>query len=156
MRTRSLCVFLFLCVLPEIAFGQVAVTGKIAGAVTDSSGAAVVNATVTVQSTALMNQRTTHPESDGGYLFDLLPPGTYEVTVTVPGFKRYTRGNLVVQVAAIVRADIALEVGATSEAVTVNEAAPLLKTESGELSHNVQTTTMDALPILGIGSSIAA
>ncbi len=57
--------------------------------------------------------------------------------------------------AAIVRMDVGLEVGAASESVTVNEAAPLLKTESGELSHNVPTETVDQLPILGIGSNTA-
>jgi hypothetical protein len=83
------------------------------------------------------------------------PVGNYDVTVTVQGFKKFTRSNLVVQVAAIVRADIVLEVGSASESVTVNQAAPLLKTESGELSRNVPTTTMDSLPNLGIASTIA-
>ena len=81
--------------------------------------------------------------------------GTYEVTVAVPGFKRYTRTGLTVQVAQTLRIDITLEVGAATESVTVEAAAPLLKTESGELSHNVTTDTVDNLPILGIGASAA-
>ena len=51
------------------------------------------------------------------------------------------------------RIDVALEVGSSSESVTVTEAAPLLKTESGELSHNVATETLNNLPVLGIGAT---
>ena len=63
--------------------------------------------------------------------------------------------GLTVQVAATLRIDIALEVGAATESVTVQEDAPLLKTESGELSQNVTTLTINELPILTIGSSMA-
>jgi len=91
----------------------------------------------------------------GNYTVTSLPPGTYEVSVTVPGFKKYTRAGLQVQVAQTLRIDIALEVGATTESVTVTEAAPLLNTETGELSHNVDVKKMDELPILGIGGTLS-
>src|SRR5439155_8607099 len=71
---------------PLTLTGQVSTTGKITGTVTDSSGGAVPSAAVSVKSTALLAPRNTRTEADGGYLFDLLPPGTYELTVTVPGF----------------------------------------------------------------------
>ena len=73
----------------------------------------------------------------GNYTIAQLPVGTYDVSVTVPGFKKYTRVGLEIEVAQTLRADITLEVGSSSESVTVTEAAPLLKTESGELSHTV-------------------
>ena len=129
--------------------------GTITGTVSDPAGAVVAGApiqTKNVETGAVYDVTTS---TTGNYTFSQLPVGTYEVVVSVAGFKKYTRNSLVVEVAAVVRVDIALEVGSASESVTVNESAPLLKTESGELSHNVQTTTMDSLPILGIGSSIA-
>jgi hypothetical protein len=58
------------------AWGQVSTTGKITGVVTDSSGAAVPNAPVTVKGSALMANRTANTQLDGSYLFDLLPPVT--------------------------------------------------------------------------------
>ncbi len=82
-------------------------------------------------------------------------PAAYEVDVTVPGFKKYVRTGLTVEVAATVRVDISLEVGSAQESVTVNAEAPLLKTESGEMSHNVTTETLDNLPVLGVGASAA-
>jgi len=75
------------------------------------------------------------------------------ISVTVPGFKKSVRQGLTVQVAQTLRLDIALEVGSASESVTVTEEAPLLKTESGELSHNVTMDRMDSLPLLPTGAA---
>jgi hypothetical protein len=129
--------------------------GGITGTISDPVGAVVASAPIqakNVDSGAIYDTTSTNT---GNYTLAQLPAGAYEVTVTVPGFKRYTRGGLTVQVAQTVRVDIAMEVGTASESVTVTESAPLLKTESGELSHNVSTERMDSLPILGVGSSAA-
>jgi hypothetical protein len=89
----------------------------------------------------------------GNYTLPELPAGTYEVTVTVPGFKKFIRQGLTIQVAQTVRIDISLEVGNATESVTVSAEAPLLKTESGELSHNVAMSRMDTLPLLPTGAA---
>jgi hypothetical protein len=94
--------------------------------------------------------------STGNYTLSELPVGRYEITVSVAGFKRFLRQGLALQAAQTYRIDVMLEVGANSESVTVTEAAPLLKTESGELSHNVTNETLDTLPVLGIGSQFAS
>ena len=88
----------------------------------------------------------------GNYTLPQIPAGTYQITVTVTGFKKYVRQNILVPVAQTVRVDVGLEVGATTDSVTVVETAPLLKTESGELAHNVESARMDALPVLGTGN----
>src|SRR5207248_1710686 len=87
----------------------------------------------------------------GNYTLSQLPAGTYELTVTVPGFKKFIRQNVVVSVAGTLRVDVTLEVGAATESVTVTEAATLLKTESGELSHNMTTDRVDNLPVINLG-----
>jgi hypothetical protein len=56
-------------------------------------------------------------------------------------------------VAQTVRIDVVLEIGSSSESVTVTDATPLLKTESGELAHNVTADTLNNLPVLGIGTA---
>src|SRR6266702_3445643 len=81
-----LALLVIFCLAPA-SWSQVSTTGKITGVVTDSSGADVPNATVTVKSTSLMSPRTVTSQSDGSYLFDLLPPGTYELIVTATGFR---------------------------------------------------------------------
>ena len=89
-----------------------------------------------------------------------MPAGTYQLTITVPGFKKFVRAGLVVEVAATLRVDATLEVGAATESVTVTGEASALKTEGGDVSHNIATSTLDELPVLtltgaaaGIGSA---
>ncbi len=91
----------------------------------------------------------------GNYTIAQLPPGSYQISVTVPGFKKYSRSGLQVEVAQTLRVDISLEVGSATESVTVTESASLLRTESGELSHNVDVKRLDDLPILGIGGTLS-
>jgi hypothetical protein len=76
-----------------------------------------------------------------------------EKEVTASGFKKYVRPGIQVQVAETFRADANLEVGATTDTVTVNAEAPLLKTESGELSHQIDYGRADDLPIFGLNGN---
>ncbi|MDE2466132.1 MAG: carboxypeptidase regulatory-like domain-containing protein, partial [Alphaproteobacteria bacterium] len=89
----------------------------------------------------------------GNYTLAQLPAGQYELSMAVPGFKRYVRKNITVEVAQTYRVDVVLDVGSNTESVTVSAAAPLLKTESGELSHTVTSNTMNNLPVMGIGAA---
>ncbi|HEY6346086.1 MAG TPA: TonB-dependent receptor [Bryobacteraceae bacterium] len=136
------------------AFAQTA-AGTITGTIADQSGAIVAGAMVQARHVETGTIYDTASTSTGNYTVSQLPVGTYEISASVAGFKKYARAGIIVTVASVVRVDIALEVGNATEAVTVNEAAPLLETESGDVSHNVATVAMDALPILGQGSSIA-
>src|SRR5882757_131384 len=101
-----------LCVLqPQSLTAQISTTGRIAGTVTDSSGSAVPNASVSAKSAALLAPRSTHTEADGSYLFDLLPPGTYEVTVTAPGFSTFSQSGIVLTAGFTATINSKLQVG---------------------------------------------
>ncbi len=149
---RSLKGYVCLCLLTVSAFAQ-SDRGTITGTVSDPAGAVVSNAPINARQLETGATFQAGTSATGNYTLSQLPTGTYELTVTVPGFKRFVRQNLALPVAQTLRIDVTLEVGSNSEAVTVTEAAPLLKTESGELSHNVTTDTMDNLPVLGIGAN---
>jgi Carboxypeptidase regulatory-like domain/TonB dependent receptor len=138
-----------------LAFGLLAQSdrGTITGTIADPAGAVVASGKVEAKNIATGAVYEVASTDTGNYTIAQLPAGTYEMTVTVPGFKKFVRQNLTVQVAATVRIDVVLEVGATSESVTVTEAAPLLKTESGELSHNVSTDKLDNLPAITLGAT---
>jgi len=127
--------------------------GTITGTVSDPAGAVVAAAAVEARNTETGGVYQTSASTTGNYTLAELPAGTYEVTVTVAGFKKYIRPGLTVQAAQTIRVDAAMEVGSATESVTVNEEAPLLKTESGELSQTVATQTMDALPVLYVGGT---
>jgi Carboxypeptidase regulatory-like domain len=148
MRLVSFAVFF---ALTSTVFAQ-SDRGTITGTVTDPAGAVVAGAPIAARQLETGATFQAGTSGTGNYTLSQLPTGSYEVTVTVAGFKRFVRQNLVLPVAQTLRVDIALEVGSSTESVTVNEAAPLLKTESGELSHNVSTSTLDNLPVLSIGA----
>jgi hypothetical protein len=145
---RSLLFLALSCV----AFAQ-SDRGTITGAISDPAGAVVSNAPIEARNVDTGALYPAASSSTGNYTFAELPAGNYEISVAVPGFKKYVRQGLTVQVAQTLRIDIVLEVGSASESVTVTEVAPLLKTESGELSHNITTAKMDSLPLLPTGAA---
>src|SRR5215469_4833970 len=139
---------LFLICVPAFAQSD---RGTITGEIADPAGAVVAGAPVEATNAETGAVYRAAASATGNYTLSQLPAGAYVVSVTVPGFKRYVRQNVVVSVAGTLRIDVTLEVGATSESVTVTEAAPLLKTESGELSHNMTTDRVDNLPVINLG-----
>src|ERR1035438_3682333 len=152
---RSLVTTLCLMLFALSAFAQ-SDRGIITGTVTDTSGAVVASAAIEAKQLETGSLFPTTSTGTGSYTLSELPVGTYEVSATVPGFKKYTRSGITVQVAQTLRIDIPLQVGAASESVTVSADASLLKTESGDVSHNVQIDSeLDTLPILGVGSANA-
>jgi len=150
---RSLTV-VAIFLLARAAFAQ-SDRGTITGTVSDPAGAVVAGAPIQARNVETSVVYESATSTTGNYTIAQLPAGTYDVSVGVVGFKKYTRAGLAVQVAQTMRIDIFLEVGGTTDSVTVTEAAPLLRTESGELSHNVSVKQMDDLPILGIGAGQA-
>jgi hypothetical protein len=125
--------------------------GTITGTVSDPAGAVIANAQIEAKRVETGAVYPAASSATGNYTLSQLPFGTYEISANVAGFKKYVRQGISVDVAQTLRIDITLEVGSATESVTVTEAAPLLKTESGELSHTISVQRMDDLPILGIG-----
>src|SRR5580704_13703874 len=152
MRLRAIVVCSLFAAM--VGFAQ-SDRGTITGTVSDPAGAVVANAPITAKNTGTGVEYSSATSATGNYTLLQLPPGSYQVNVTVPGFKKYSRSGLTVEVAQTLRIDISLEVGSASESVTVNESATLLKTESGELSHNVDVKRLDDLLILGIGGKLS-
>src|ERR1051326_3113959 len=151
MRSIAVAVLSIFIALSALAQSD---RGTITGTVADPAGAVVASAPLQAKNiqTGVLYEAAT--STTGNYTIPQLPVGTYEVTVTVPGFKKYTRAGLEVQGAQALRGDIALEVGSSSESVTVTEAAPLLKTESGELSHTVNLNQLTELPLFTVTGGI--
>src|SRR5215471_18550819 len=126
--------------------------GTITGTVADPAGAVVAAAPIEIKNSETGAVYQAGTSATGNYTLAQLPAGQYELSVTVPGFKKFVRKNIQVNVAETYRVDVVLEVGSATESVTVTEAAPLLKTESGELSHTVATDTMNNLPVMSVGA----
>jgi hypothetical protein len=152
---RSVATFFACLTVASVAFAQGG-GNTITGIITDPTGAIIASAPIEARNTATGLVYTAASTDTGNYTVSQLPVGTYTLTVTVPGFKKYVRSGLELAVAQTYRIDIGLQLGSAAEAITVEASAPLLKTESGELGHSVANETLDTLPVLGIGSASAS
>ena len=141
----GLLVLLCFLLMPQGLSAQVSTTGKIAGTVTDSSGAAVPNLAVSVKSSALLVPRTTRTEGDGSYLFDLLPPGTYELTVAATGFNTAKRTDIVLTAGFTATINLSLKVGDVSQVVKV-EGEPVIDLQNNETSTTFDQTLLQDIP----------
>ena len=150
MKLRA-CVFILL-IFALGAFAQSA--GTITGTIEDPAGAVVPGANVEVKNMDTGQVYKGGASGTGNFVIPV-PVGKYELSVTVTGFKKFVRQNLEVVVATDTRQDVNLTVGAVTDTVTVTESAPLLKTESGEISHTVSVSDADNLPVLTIGQYAA-
>jgi len=107
----------------------------------------VPNATVTAVNSENGTQFPVATTNAGSYTIASLPAGVYNVTAEATGFKKVTQTGVLVAVASNVRVDLTLEVGATSESITITGEVPLLKTEDAEQSHTLTGEQLDNLPI---------
>jgi hypothetical protein len=124
-------------------------TGTIAGTVVDPSQAAVPGAKITVTALATGLTRNTNSAPDGGYVFPLLPVGLYSVAVEAQGFRRFEQKGVQVQADQSATVPISLQLGSTSETVSVEANAELVETRSGTLSNVVTQQKIIELPLNG-------
>ena len=127
-------------------FGQVT-TGTILGEVSDSSGALVPGAKVTIRNVDTGISRTATTDAAGRYRIPQLGPGNYEVTGEAVGFQAMVRRGIELTVGQQVTLNFSLQVGAVAEQVTVVGEAPLIETTTSSIGGLVSQTQMRDLPI---------
>src|SRR5271154_6241126 len=124
--------------------------GTILGTVTDSSGASVAGATVTVKNIGTGLTRTVTTAEDGSYSVPELPIGNYNVTVTLTGFKSGVVNALAVEVSTQVRADVALQAGDVAQQIEVQgDTLPQVDTTEDTLGGIIQSRVVTNLPVNG-------
>lgn len=153
MRAIERCALLFLSLLLAVTFsaGRVsgqAVYGSIFGTVTDSSGAAIPGAKVTITDPGKNITYTVETNSAGNYTQTRLIPGTYRVRVEAPSFKAGVLENVVVNVDTATPASFQLTAGAVTEEITITAEAPLLKTDRADVATTFESKQVTDLPIL--------
>src|SRR5215472_3088888 len=137
-----------LFLLPLILVAQFE-TAEVLGTVRDNSGSVVPKAKVTLlqQDTGIESKTTT--DENGNYDFFNVKVGLYTVTVEATGFTKFSTTDVMVNVNARQRVDIALQVGAITETVEVTGAAAVLETDSSEHSQVINTQQVVELPLNG-------
>src|SRR2546429_8088423 len=137
---------LFSALFSAPLMGQ-AVNATLLGSVTDSSGAAVANAKVTLAETNTGISHTSQTNDSGNYVFPDLPPGTYAITAEQSGFKRASRTGIDVIVNTTERVDLVLQPGNVTDTITVQAESPILQTERADTGRKLETVLTENMPL---------
>ncbi len=150
---RTTALALSLCsaaaVSPLSTYGRLSAqetTGSLSGTVKDPSGAVVANATVTASTPTLVGIKSTQTDKKGNYQFSNLPPGSYVLTVTAPGFDTLKQTGLQLEVGHSPTIDLKLQVGAEMTTVDVSSESPQIDTTSVTTQTNLTQDVLQEVP----------
>src|SRR5579871_5691661 len=147
---RPLCFFLALALGISFSIGAFAQsTGTIQGTVTDASGAAVPNASVTIRNQATGEERTTQTDAAGLYVVPSLPVGTYRIEVKASGMQTTAATDLPLQVGTTARQDFGLKLATISESIEITAAPPVIDTSTVSVGAVVNQATVQEIPLNG-------
>jgi Carboxypeptidase regulatory-like domain/TonB-dependent Receptor Plug Domain len=147
MNWKRFLVVLFatLVLLLPNAGAQSIVTGAVGGIVTDASGAVVAGASVSLKNNSTGAVLTGTTGASGSYNFTLLNPGSYALTVAHEGFKQLVQG-VDVLLGQTAQVNVKLEVGTSSQTITVTEQGALLQTEDANITTSFETRQVENVP----------
>src|SRR6185312_6811814 len=131
------------------ASGQAVANAQVTGEVTDSSGAVVAGATVTMTETERGVSHQTRSDSNGRYTLPNPPVGPYRLEASLTGFKTYTQTGITLQVGDHPVINIGLQVGAVSENVEVTAGAAMVQSEQTSVSQVINQKSIVELPLNG-------
>src|SRR3954451_3693405 len=146
MKTKLASILVILLALTGILSAQ-DTRGAISGRVTDPSGAVIPGASVVVENTAMGLRTAIKTNQDGYYQALFLPPGPYKIEAVAQGFKKALRDKLEVRVADRLEINLALEVGASEQSVTITAEAPIMSTETASAGTVIDSKRIADLPV---------
>jgi hypothetical protein len=150
MRAFLLCAAWTLIALNVTTASAQTFRGTILGTVTDTSGAAILNAKVTIRNVDTGIERMTETNGDGTYIVPELPIGNYKVTITQAGFQSAVTNGVVVDVASERRIDAVLKPGQVNQQVIVEgDTLPQIDTTTNTLGSTLTQNNVKDLPING-------
>lgn len=124
-------------------------TARLSGSVSDSSGAVVAGATITVQDVGTGFTQTTNSNTVGQYLFPSLPVGTYQIAVSMTGYHQYVQKGIVLSVGEAVTQNVQLSVGVVSEQMVVTANSSMVTTDSATVGQLIDEREIKELPLNG-------
>jgi carboxypeptidase family protein len=151
MKLNLVSLFVLIVALLALSPARIAAqgtTGNILGTVTDSTGAVIPNAQVTVTNLETNFTRNGVTNASGEYLIQFLPLGSYRVEVTAPTFKKFAQTGVVLEINRNARVDAVLTAGAVTETVSVTSNAPLVETTQPALGQTINNQDIINLPLV--------
>jgi hypothetical protein len=131
-----------------------AISGDVVGTVLDKSGAVVPSAAIVAENVATGMKTNTTSNGQGEFRLGNLPVGSYTIRVTAPGFSTLTFSDFHVELNKVSTLTASLEVGATSTAVEVSGATPLINTSNAQIDNTFDTKITTDLPVSSIGLGV--
>src|SRR6202162_2604258 len=125
------------------------ITGSISGIVTDPSGGVLVGADIVAVNTQTNMRTAMKTDSRGFYSFPSLPIGTYDLEVSITGFRAYRQSGFVVDANSALRADVSLAIGQAAEAITVRSDVTHVETDSTQMGEVIDGARMTTVPLNG-------
>jgi hypothetical protein len=138
--------FVWLFLIPALAGAQT-YTASVRGTVSDSTGASVPSASVVLTEVNRNVKHTSRTDSTGRYVLTALTPGSYELAVEAPGFRKYTQPAFQLEVQQQATIDVELTVGELATAIEVHASAPLVNTASATLGQVVENRFIISAPL---------
>lgn len=138
---------LFWLLLASVSAYSQAVNGTLVGTVTDSSGALVASAKVTLTATQTNISQQGQTNASGNYAFPNLQPGVYRVEIEVAGFRKSIRDSIDVLVNSTARADFELQPGQITESISVTAEASVLQTDRTDTGRKIETRQLADMPL---------
>lgn len=145
MNSRSLLTVAPLLILAATAIAQ-DYRGRVEGLVTDQTKAVVPGAAVTLLNVNTGVKASKQTSETGLFLFDLVDPGTYSVTIEATGFNRFIQGNIVVQTRGDITVNATLKPGAVQESITVNETPAAVEFNSANKELTIDSKMAAEIP----------
>jgi hypothetical protein len=138
-----------LCCLAAVAAASAQTTSTITGVVRDRTGAVLPQVQVSARQTETGLQRSDATDNDGRFVLPALPVGTYEIRAEARGFRPFVQKEIGVTVGETAQIDFTMDVGTVDQEITVTARAPLVNTNSAELSYLVSENSVRELPLNG-------
>lgn len=138
---------LFLLLAASLAAQEI--TGSLYGTVTDPSGAAIAGARITATSSERGNMRQSTSNEKGEWVLTEVPIGTYSLRVEAQGFKSFDRSGITLNSEDNIKLDARLEIGSSSESITVTAEAPQVDSRSSALGATINEKTLVDMPLDG-------
>jgi Carboxypeptidase regulatory-like domain/TonB-dependent Receptor Plug Domain/TonB dependent receptor len=140
--------FAALAANPSVLFGQT-VSGSIYGTVSDTSGAVIPDADVTVTNIDTGHALSTKSNTSGAFIFPVLDPGTYRVATSVTGFVSVTQQDLRLSANQNINASFTLRPGSEATVVTVDAGTTLIDTHESQIGETIDQRSIQDLPLVG-------
>ena len=148
IKPKYLAALLLSAAIPLVSLAQTS-DATLVGIISDASGASAAGATISAVNNATGVAREVVTNDTGAYRLGPLVPGTYTITAKLNGFKTKVQKDVVLQTGAVVKIDVALEVGNVTESVEVTGAAPMLQTQEASVGGVISQSQLARIPVNG-------